>query len=111
MQAEFIEFNSEWHKDCLKCKAPFGASSKDGLSTFFYRDKGRRDGFYDNCKNCCRAKELRPNRGSARVRKIHPEAYKARMVLNNAVFSYLETPAIEALAAHEADMQKILGET
>lgn len=89
--AEYIEFNGEWHKDCSLCKAAFGASSKEGLATFFYRDKSRIDGFSYRCKKCESVKDekkwVRPEYGSVWARRRSPEKYKARYLLNNAVAS------------------------
>ena len=51
-QARFIEFNSEWHKECVKCGKAFGAFNKEQLSEFFYRNKRKKDGFHPQCKDC-----------------------------------------------------------
>lgn len=88
-KAEFIAFNSEWHKDCAKCKAAYGAESLDGLRAFFSAARSAGDGFYSWCKVCCRERnriieksEKRKERDRAK-RVRDPQKYKARASLNN----------------------------
>lgn len=53
MKAEYIGFNGDWHKDCSKCKTPYGAETLEGLFTFFQKDRcNEGDGLDVVCKRC-----------------------------------------------------------
>lgn len=62
MKAEQIEFNGDWHKDCARCKKPYGAYTLLGLESFFPKDHRKPDGFAHTCKACKRVE--RKNNGS-----------------------------------------------
>lgn len=90
MNAELIKFNGEWHKDCVKCKAHYGAESLVGLTAFYYRDATRPDGLCNKCKECFRKKKQRPEaiyRRHIRYVAKNPIKHKARALFRAAILS------------------------
>lgn len=99
MIAEFIEFNTTWIKDCIKCGGHYGTEfSVDGLTEFFYRDASRSDGLSNKCKKCfANKKQLKTSvmRRVARYQWRHPKRHAAHMAVRNAIKSgKLSRPSI-----------------
>jgi hypothetical protein len=79
MQAEFIAFNGDWHKDCSQCGGHFGGECKDDLAVFFARDAGKIDGLDSVCKSCRkRYRQANKTKELARWKKTYAPKTEAR---------------------------------
>jgi hypothetical protein len=64
MPAAYQDENGKWWKECSETKEVFGpVDNKEDLSEWFFKDKSKKDGFHQGCKDagCERRKEYYEN--------------------------------------------------